>query len=93
MGFDIYLNKKKAAAIGITAQETGTYTVPQWYTDSDGEEQSLPESTYTTYGIFVDNIRVECSNVYVDQEYIGWRSGPTGEVYERMSEKDYNVSY
>jgi len=93
MGFDIYIKREAAASKGIEARVVGVANIPQWYVDEEGWECYLPDREVIVYGIYVDNVRQECSNIYVTNKIISWRSGPTNVVYQRLPEKDYNVSF
>ena len=93
MGYDIYVNKEKASSVGIEARIVGTMACPTYYTNEEGYEVILPPNKVDIYGIFVDEVRVECTNIWVCEEKIGWRSGPTDEVYKRLNSEDYVESY
>ena len=75
MGYDIYINKEKASAVGIEARVVGTI-----------DKRNI-------YGIFVDGKVQDCTNIWVCDVEIGWRSGPTDIVYERLKPGDYNESW
>ena len=93
MGYDIYISRAKASTVGIEAKMIGTMEVPNWYINEEGFEVTLPNKEFPVHGIFVDGIQHECTNIYVTDEKIGWRSGPTDEVYKRLNSEDYDESW
>jgi len=93
MGYDIYIQREKASSVGIEARVIGTMEVPNWYVNDEGWEVTLPSKEFPIHGIFVDGKQVECSNIYVTENEIGWRSGPTHEVKDRLKPGDYNESW
>ena len=93
MGYAIYVNRKKASENGIEARLLGEHTISQSYIDEDGWEVYVEPLIIPIYGIYVDGVRVECSNIYVDNQYIGWKEGPTFEARTRVGEKHFTESW
>ena len=80
MGYDIYINKKKAESIGIVVKKVGEREIPQWEIDIDGWEIPLPSIYVPQYEVSVNGQKAYFTNFGIGfsddtgEEYISWRS-------------------